>query len=95
MRLSVGTLLGLLLSPIASGQDDIRQQEAAAKALSIPELFAADLPAWRAHLRPAADELRWREIPWLSTFTKGVFAADAQEKPLLFWAMNGHPLGCT
>jgi len=95
MRFRACMLLGLVLSPIASGQEDIRQQEAAAKALSIPELRVADLPAWRAHLRPAANELGWRAIPWLSTFTAGVLAADADEKPLLFWGMNGHPLGCT
>jgi hypothetical protein len=95
MQLCARMLLGIVLSSLAAGQDDIQQQEATARALSIPELRAADLPAWRAHLRPAADELGWRTIPWLSTFTAGVLAADAAEKPLLFWAMNGHPLGCT
>jgi hypothetical protein len=95
MRVFTCTLLGLVISPVTSGQDDVAQQEALARALPIPELSAADLPAWRAHLRPAAEELGWREIPWLSTFTAGVLAADAQDKPLLFWTMNGHPLGCT
>jgi hypothetical protein len=34
-------------------------------------------------------------MPWLLTFGEGMLAASEQEKPLLFWAMNGHPLGCT
>ena len=79
----------------AVAQEDVEAQEAAAKALAIPELRIADLQAWSAHLRPSADELAWREIPWLDTFSAGVLAAHEEEKPLLFWAMNGHPLGCT
>jgi len=95
---AMSLVLGLLISAapaLLGGQDDIQAQEAAAKAIPIPELRAADLPVWRKHLRPTADELAWREIPWLSTFTEGVLAAAEQEKPLLFWTMNGHPLGCT
>ena len=91
-------LLGCLLpgfGPGASAQDDVEAQVAAAKALAIPELRTADLRPWSEHLSPSADELAWREIPWLSTFIDGVLAADEAEKPLLFWAMNGHPLGCT
>jgi len=54
-----------------------------------------NLAEWRAFLQPSSEELFWREIPWLGTFWEGVNAAQAQEKPLLLWAMNGHPLGCT
>jgi len=61
----------------------------------IPHFTSADIPAWRAHIRPAASDVAFAEIPWLATFEAGVRAADAQQKPLLFWAMNGHPLGCT
>lgn len=98
MRLLKLALLGCLLPSLAFGvfaQDDLEAQEAAAKALAIPEVRAADLQGWSEHLRPSAEELAWREIPWLSTFTAGVLAADEEVKPLLFWAMNGHPLGCT
>ena len=51
--------------------------------------------AWRTHIEPGADELVWEQIPWHSTFADGLAAASEQQKPLLFWAMNGHPLGCT
>lgn len=59
------------------------------------ELTLDNLDAWRAHILPAPAELRWEEIPWRSSFARGLLDADAQAKPLLFWAMNGHPLGCT
>ena len=88
-------LVLVLLGAGATAQDDVDAQEAAAKALSIPDVRAADLKAWSVHLRPCADELAWRAIPWLDTFAAGVLAADEEKKPLLFWAMNGHPLGCT
>ena len=99
MRLSFGTLLVLLGAGVCTAQEEGEREaagpEAMAATLAIPELRASDLQEWRLHQRPSHDELAWREIPWLSTFTEGVLAADAQEKPLLFWAMNGHPLGCT
>ncbi len=52
--------------------------------------------AWFDHIAPNDDELVWRsQIPWLSTFSDGVLAADKADKPLLLWVMNGHPLACT
>ncbi len=59
------------------------------------DLTAANYIVWRDHILPAQSEMAWAEIPWLSTFKDGILAADAAEKPLLFWTMNGHPLGCT
>lgn len=54
-----------------------------------------DLEAWRAHLAPAADEQRWRAIPWRPSLASGLEAAAQARRPLLLWLMNGHPLGCT
>ncbi len=58
-------------------------------------LTAENFTAWRDHLLPRPAELRWESIPWRPTFAGGVLAANEAKKPLLFWAMNGHPLGCT
>ncbi len=44
---------------------------------------------------PSGDELSWRAIPWRDSFAAGVLDADKADKPVLLWAMNGHPLGCT
>ena len=63
--------------------------------LATPELSAARIVELRERIRPDPEELAWEEIPWLASFGEGVLAADRGGKPLLFWTMNGHPLGCT
>ena len=60
-----------------------------------PEVELADLERWRDHVLPTADELSFDQIPWIPDFAEGMRAAESAGKPLLFWAMNGHPLGCT
>lgn len=49
----------------------------------------------RALVLPSAEELAWQEIPWRASLWEGVIEAQGLEKPILLWAMNGHPLGCT
>jgi hypothetical protein len=50
---------------------------------------------WRDFILPDAREMKWKEIPWHESFWKGLLEAQQKNKPLLLWAMNGHPLGCT
>ena len=50
---------------------------------------------WQEFIRPTKDELAWAEIPWIRTFYDGLVESDREQKPLLLWVMNGHPLGCT
>ena len=59
------------------------------------ELNERNYADWRKHILPNTGELAWQQIPWATTFKDGIIAADAAGKPLLFWTMNGHPLGCT
>lgn len=59
------------------------------------EITDANFEAWHAHVSPSEDELAWATIPWHDTFADGLLAASDAGKPLLFWAMNGHPMGCT
>ena len=54
-----------------------------------------DLEAWSRYLAPRGSELAWESLPWLSSYSDGVLAAQEQRRPLLLWVMNGHPLGCT
>jgi hypothetical protein len=49
---------------------------------------------WR-HVTPRPEELQWRAIPWLGTLGEAVARAQSQDRPILLWAMNGHPLACT
>ncbi|TWT40297.1 hypothetical protein RAS1_40050 [Phycisphaerae bacterium RAS1] len=58
-------------------------------------LTPANLADWRALILPTADETAWERVAWLPTFRDGLLAADAADRPLLLWVMNGHPLGCT
>ena len=77
-------LLAALAALFPSGEDP-----------AVPALDDANRAAWAAYLTPAADELRHETIAWIPSFGDGVRAADEATRPLLFWGMNGHPLGCT
>lgn len=80
------------LACFALPQDPV---EAAAVAEVAVSPTAENSAAWRGHILPHPDEVRWESIPWESTFVAGLRAASEQGRPLLFWGMNGHPLGCT
>ena len=86
-----------LATPLALGIGESGDQSAAdaVRAVERIELTDQNFELWRQHLSPTRDELRWQEIAWLPTFSEGVLQAHTQQKPLLLWAMNGHPLGCT
>lgn len=66
-----------------------------ALAIERPALTQENLDAWTAFLLPAEAELGAEAIQWIPDFAQGVLEASRREQPLLFWAMNGHPLGCT
>jgi hypothetical protein len=78
-----------------------------ARALSLLGLCASfacaqeagfDAVAFERDLRaivPAGDELTWRSLPWQTELRSAMLAASEQQKPVLLWAMNGHPLGQT
>jgi hypothetical protein len=69
---------------------------ALAAALGPPaELNDQTFAAWRDRIRPKAPERCFETVHWLPTFWDGVMAAQEQDKPILLWAMNGHPLACT
>ena len=57
---------------------------------SEPEEFA------RLHraIKPRPEEQRWTQIPWETDLWEARRLAREAGKPILLWAMNGHPLGC-
>jgi hypothetical protein len=85
-------LLALTLACSSAPRTDV---DAATGGLALPALGPASVPRWRDHLAPADDELAFESVGWLTSFADGMAAADAEQRPLFFWAMNGHPLGCT
>ncbi len=60
-----------------------------------PELNDQTIEHWRDYIRPSAQELSFLEIPWRDSFNAAVKEAMKTDQPILLWAMNGHPLGCT
>jgi hypothetical protein len=64
-------------------------------ALSLQDLTDESYEKLRDSIRPTAEELAWNGIDWLPTFWQAVQVAQKEEKPILLWAMNGHPLACT
>jgi hypothetical protein len=59
------------------------------------ELTDKTFAEWRDRIRPKTDDLCFKTVDWLPTFWDGVMAAQKKDKPILLWAMNGHPLACT
>lgn len=43
---------------------------------------------------PTAEEERWLQIPWRTNLSEARRDAAKEGKPILFWVMNGNPLGC-
>jgi len=59
------------------------------------ELVDRELAALLTQIRPTADETAYRTIGWRNQFWPAVQEAQRLGRPILFWTMNGHPLGCT
>lgn len=59
------------------------------------ELTDAEFDELWNRIVPSGEEEAWREIPWRATFWDGVVDANELDRPVLLFAMNGHPFGCT
>ncbi|MEM9381514.1 MAG: hypothetical protein AAGB93_16285 [Planctomycetota bacterium] len=62
---------------------------------TVPTINFESLPGLVRHVVPGPDELRWRTVPWRPTLFDGLRDGARLEKPVLLWAMSGHPLGST
>lgn len=56
------------------------------------ELNDATYEIWRDHVLPRSWELNYLKIGWRTSFWDAVVEANEKDKPILMWAMNGHPL---
>ena len=68
---------------------------AVAATLRAQEPSEKNLAQLKAFIAAKPEEQRWRAIRWYPALWPAVQAAHTQKRPLLIWAMNGHPLGCT
>lgn len=60
-----------------------------------PVLDDQSFERWRDYVRPEVKEESYLEIPWRESFHTAINEAKETGRPILLWAMNGHPLGCT
>ena len=104
IRLMVSVLVGLGIVAGSAGCADSPQGiETAATApdhkttarSDLPELNDSNWIAWRDHLLPAEADIAFERIPWMAALGEGVRRANDEDRPVLVWVMNGHPLGCT
>jgi len=49
--------------------------------------------AQRDAILPSGEELAWRALPWRPELGTALAEGNRANKPILLWAMNGHPLG--
>ncbi|NNE90662.1 MAG: hypothetical protein HKN23_03360 [Verrucomicrobiales bacterium] len=60
-----------------------------------PEITEANLDEWMTFLRPSDEELGWRKVRWHHDLSEAAAEAKRLQRPILLWAMNGHPCGET
>jgi hypothetical protein len=44
---------------------------------------------------PRPEDEQWLKVAWRSDLARGRFEANASQKPIFLWLMDGDPLGCT
>ena len=67
----------------------------ASSSLAAQELKQETFDTWYSYILPKTSELAWRTIGWRGTLGEAWLEAREKDMPILFWAMNGHPCGCT
>lgn len=63
--------------------------------VAAPTPGPGNFDSWLAYIRPKPAELGFEEAAWKATFWEAVVESQKTAKPILLWAMNGHPMGCT
>jgi len=59
-----------------------------------PAVTVENVSALERLIAPPAEEMRYASIGWRQTLWDAAKEAQKVDKPILLWAMNGHPLGC-
>jgi hypothetical protein len=89
-RCSTLALAVALLLTSACGLEDATITSVGPEGLTIERY-----PALRADIGPQESDAAWQRIDWMPSYREGLEAAAQEQKPILLWVMNGHPLGCT
>ncbi|MFT5471140.1 MAG: hypothetical protein ACI8UO_006273 [Verrucomicrobiales bacterium] len=67
----------------------------AAPSWDAPVVTADNLDKWLDFLRPTEEEVGWRKVRWHHSLSEAAAEARELQRPILLWAMNGHPCGET
>lgn len=60
-----------------------------------PVLDEKSLKSWIEFIRATPDELKWEKLGWRPELGAAAQEARTLQRPILLWAMNGHPCGLT
>lgn len=60
-----------------------------------PELDDKNLRKWADFIMPSEKDLSWRQVRWHRHLDEAALEAKKLGRPILLWAMNGHPCGET
>ena len=60
-----------------------------------PALDDKNLKTWLDFILPSAEETQWEKLGWRPELGAAVQEARSLQRPILLWAMNGHPCGLT
>ena len=88
-RFVIGTVTTLLLMLPGIGLSADKGQPLVTPELSAENAKICDL------VLPNPDEASIRTISWRTSVLQGVVDAQKNDKPVMLYLMNGHPLGCT
>lgn len=59
------------------------------------ELTEKNWERTRDFVLPDAEEEAWLKVKWRATYWDAVIDAQKEDKPIMLFAMNGHPFACT
>ncbi len=60
-----------------------------------PVLDDKSLKTWVEFILPSAEDAAWERLGWRTELHAAAAEARALQRPVLLWAMNGHPCGLT
>ena len=80
MRLDITLCIGLtFVLPYSQASEPIKPEQ---------------LNKLHAIIKPNPDEEKFMQIPWMIDLWEARKKAASEDRPILLWEMDGHPLGC-
>ena len=90
MKTELGSLVCLLMGGLGWAQ-----QEAAVLPKAGSVHLNSSVEELVRYVVPSDEELAWLDLGWKTSLASGLEAGAREGKPVLLWAMNGHPLAST